>query len=286
MHKIYIELVLLDNFALDFAIMLFGLRMSGKRASFPRAAAGGAVGAVYAATAAALPLLTLLPFKLAAFLAMCAAAMLPMRPSAFFAGTGRAFAIALLFGGAVLGATFLFGGSLGSGYVNLPGIRYAVIGMAIAAFCLELLMRHRYPSPGRSYRIYADVAGERLCLRGFVDTGNGLKDFAGNGAIVADRRAVEGSLSDGLVARIKSGDAPVPVHTFLYRAVGANGELVGFLPDSVTIAADSGKYAAKCYIVIGDGISKDGMNALLSPDIVLHGADRRKWKENVFKEKK
>ena len=181
---VYIELVILDNFLLDFAILVFGMRLAGMRARFLRAALGALIGGAYAALALLTPFLYGFFEKAVVFFAMTAAAVLPARPALFFRAAGWCFAVTLIFGGAVLGAVCLLGGSIDDGFVSAGFARYIFAGAALAACVVEILLRRRRPNT--VYDVTCNVCGERLRLRAFTDTGNGLTDADGDGVIIAD----------------------------------------------------------------------------------------------------
>ena len=268
MHKVYVELVFLDNFALDFFILVMGSRLSCKRASLLRCAAGGAIGGAYGAAAVVAPLLYTLPAKLLFFVAMCAAALPSMRFRDFLISSGKIFAVALLCSGSVMAAAYMLGGSVGTATVGAAGLRYIVAGAAVAATAFELISRRHYPLSGQSYSVTVTVRGEKLVLRAFLDTGNCIRDISGRGVIVADRGAAAKAFSAELLADIVSGCDHIETRVFPCRTASGRVELPGFFCDDVVVCDSSKTWSTKCFVLLGS-VSKDGFDALLSPYIEL-----------------
>ena len=130
MKKVYIELVLLDNFLMDFVILFFAVRLSEKRVQFSRISLGAGIGAVYSAFALGFPLLSGLFIKCMALGLMC----LPLgaRPfKRYLLRCGLALLCSFLFGGCIFFAMLALGAPLEGAYLGLPILRYVLLGVLV-----------------------------------------------------------------------------------------------------------------------------------------------------------
>lgn len=260
MKKVYIELVLLDNFLMDFIILFFAMRLCEKRAKLSRVCAGAGIGAAYSVVALAVPFLGGLVWKGLALLAMCLP--LGVRPAKrYFSRCGLALTCSFLFGGCIFFAMLATGAPLNGAYLGLPILRYVLAGVAAGIALLELC--HRTPSlePGEEYLIHAEFSGFFLNLKGFLDTGNLLISPGGQGVIIVNRAAVEASFLSFLESR--------PLPNFSCITASGKSELPAFLPDKLIITAKSKSYAAKAYLALSDAPFPSGYSALLGPKIKL-----------------
>lgn len=262
---VYVELVLLDNLLMDFILLYFAVRFSERRVVLWRVLLGALAGAVYAAAAVAVHALMLLPIKLAVLAGMCALAR-GVRPLRTFLHTlASALCAGLLLGGAVLAAVYVLGGSVSGGLICLPGLRYLLAGGCCGALLLEYVLRRPKLCTGEVYRVCAVICGETICLAAMLDTGNRLRDLAGGGVIVADRKAVLSQLSPALRCEIEAWpqNTRPAMRPFYCETAGGDAVLPAVLPDSLTISCAQSEYAAKAYIALGSLHGGD-FNAVLS----------------------
>lgn len=272
MQRVYVELVLLDNFLMDFFILYFTMRFSSHRVHFGRISAGAGIGAIYAAISVALPLLQNIFFKVFGSLLMLIPIQNIRRTKSFFRTLGVFYAVTFLFGGAVLAAMYFFdSGQLNGATINWPILRYLLLGGAVAIIAVEILLRIARPIPGCYYEIIATIASETFKLTGFLDTGNQLKDAGGSGVIVADREAVFAQLSDSLKAQILSGvaSAGLTIRPFYFSTVAGNACVPGVLPESLLLYDKKHCYTAKAYLALSDSPIAGDYNALLSAQMRL-----------------
>ena len=191
MKKVYIELVLLDNFLMDFVILFFAVRLSEKRVQFSRISLGAGIGAVYSAFALGFPLLSGLFIKCMALGLMC----LPLgaRPfKRYLLRCGLALLCSFLFGGCIFFAMLALGAPLEGAYLGLPILRYVLLGVAAGIVLIEFYQRIPHPRSGAEYLIHAEFCGAGVNLRGFLDTGNLLQSPGGIPIIImAEKTAGE-----------------------------------------------------------------------------------------------
>ena len=269
--KLYVELVLLDNFLMDSVLAFLSLRCCRLRVRFSKIFLAAGAGAVYSAGAVALPFLASLPMKLIASLALCAALL------GRCTAKRRWFLEYLRLIGALYAVTFLVGGSVYAvsfcrGSDSL--IRSLLAGLFFAILLFEFLQRKSYrPVHAAEYRIEALIAGNPVILRGRLDTGNLLKDGGGGGVIVADQSTVLAQLSVEIAQKIASCANDLPMRSFLFRSAGGPGELTAILPEELLVMQNARVYRARAYIALCPDLHIHGANALLSEEIELFSSE-------------
>ncbi len=276
MQKVYVEFVLLDNFLMDFLLLYLALRFSEKKARLGRVCGGAALGAVYAAAAVALPFLQSFPCKLLASLLMLLCAR-TYRPWKNFLRTAALFyAATFLFGGACFAAMYFFSRETYSGaFINLPVLRYLLLGGTAAVLLIEYLSRRHYPRQQTAYHLSATLAGETIHLDAFLDTGNHLRDLSGRSVIIASQDAVFSQITPALKSKLcleeweSSRAAGLRLMLFPLETVSGKGMLVSFFPDSLLLTAEGKTYAAKAYIALCDQPLNENYTALLGPRLLL-----------------
>lgn len=260
MKKVYIELVFLDNFLMDFIILFFATRLSEKRVKFSRVSAGAGIGALYSVLALAFPPLGGFIFKCAGLAIMC----LPMgaRPAKrYFLRCGLALLCSFLFGGCILFAMLALDAPIHGAYLGLPILRYILLGLAAGITLLELFLRTPHPKAGTDYLIHAEFSGAAINLRGFLDTGNLLQSPGGLSVIIVARSAA----SAALLEQIEQHALP----SFPCRTASGESSLPVFLPDKLIITTQGKSYAAKAYLALADTSLPEGYTALLGPNLKL-----------------
>lgn len=269
MNEVYVELIWIENFLLDFVILLLSMRLSQKRTSFVRCAAGGAAGGVYAVFAALYPFLRGIPFKLLSLAIMAAAVFLP--------SSWRAY---LRFGGYVLFVSAVFGGGGAMAYYALGsmGVRTAVsgqvmavcgLGISLAVVAAEIVIRRKNPEMNKVYHVRATILGEQVAFDAMLDTGNDVRDFSGNGVIFADEDTFFGEISDGLKESILQMDGRVMVRPFYCSTIDGPGRHLGVMPDETSIQVGGDEYAAKAYILLGKNIKLGDCRGILGNGLVI-----------------
>ncbi len=262
MKKIYVELIFLDNFLIDFLLVYLAARFSERKVSFGRVSLGAAIGGVYGVCCAACAPLGSPLVKVAAAFLMC----LPLSPKprkSYMRKVGVLYAGSFLLGGILF---FLLEGRAKGGvlYINTPIFRYLLGGSALLVVLLECLLRYSHPEKNTIYQVRFEVKGERVLLPAFLDTGNRLKDASGAGVIVANKEKLLSQLSPSAQNALLSSSIP-----FRLTTVSGAGELMAFMPDTLTISDKRHTYLAKAYIALSDAFSGEKFDAALAADIRL-----------------
>lgn len=259
---VYIELVLIDNYLMDFLILYFAVRFSDKRVRLTRVAIGAAIGATYSALAVAVPFMAALPIKAVAAVVMCLPLRSPKPIKAFLNVIAYMILISFVMGGAVLAVAQMWGDA-GVGYINVPAFRYILLGAAIGVTVTEWLLRTARPVSGLIYTLEAELSGTKLLFRAMLDTGNSITDLSGGGVIVADKSYVIENVG---ISALENINEKRPF--FIETAAGA-AQLEGYFPTSLTLKVGEEYFLAKAYIVLADNIARGEINALLGPKIRL-----------------
>lgn len=260
MKKVYIELVLLDNFLMDFVILFFAVRLSEKRVQFSRISLGAGIGAVYSAFALGFPLLSGLFIKCMALGLMC----LPLgaRPfKRYLLRCGLALLCSFLFGGCIFFAMLALGAPLEGAYLGLPILRYVLLGVAAGIVLIEFYQRIPHPRSGAEYLIHAEFCDAGVNLRGFLDTGNLLQSPGGIPIIIMAEKTAGEELKQAIS---RQGVFSLPCLT-----ASGKSELPAFLPDKLIITTNGKSYTSKAYLALTDAPLPSGYTALLGPDLKL-----------------
>ena len=242
MKRIYVELLFLDNFLLDFFLLCCCSRLSERCVRLSRVAAGAAIGGVYGMLAALLPPLRAIVCKLPAAAILC----LPLG--------ARPLRLYLRRVGFFLLAGFLLGGIL---------------------FCLlyELLLRQSYPQPQRAYTLCFSLYGRRFCLRAVLDTGNGLCDAGGGSVIVVRRNAILPHLRpEEAEALLDPARSSLPMRSFACATAAGEAILPAFAPENLTLRDGARVYRVKAYLALADLSPASPGEALLGQNLRLHPA--------------
>ena len=126
-------------------------------------------------------------------------------------------------------------------------------------------------------RVEIGLGGEKVCLRGFIDTGNSLKEpISGGAAILAELKKVEPILSQRERDFFKGkGDLlaqDVKTRVIPFKSAGERaGMLSAFLPDKLAVKKGSDTIFLKgTYVALIDMKLSEEYDALISPDMIDH----------------
>ncbi len=265
MQKVYIELIFIDNFLMDLLILFLMMRASEKRVCLWRAALGAALGGAYAIFAVMIPPLRHIAIKLILSILMILITRGFGGVRRFLKSTAWFYGISMLAAGAIMLAEAAIGTPVNDSFVNLPMMRYILIGAVIAAVTAELILRRRQPLSRRIYLITASFGSLNISLKAVLDTGNSITDNAGCGVIVADMDYVLSQMDENDVCRIILNSEK----RFYCRTAAGDGELTGILPDRITVNDEGRAYAVKGYIALAEDIGCRDHNALLPNNLRL-----------------
>jgi stage II sporulation protein GA (sporulation sigma-E factor processing peptidase) len=270
------------NFALDCALLFMAARLGGERIG-SRLLRAALVGTLYAFLPGAwnggLGGLLLCGF------AMVLVAWGFARPPVVLRRLALLLAAAVLLGGAVLGAAAVAG-------LDLPSAAHPApfAGLAAAAGAVVVVERltvaWRLGRSGRAgLMLEVEVDGAHARLRGFVDTGNRLRDPLGRAPVVVAeaaplalllpapaRAAYLREAAAGLMPDRLASLCPAWAHRLTvvpYRAVGGAGVLTAIRPDALWAVVDGGRIAVRGLVALApEPIGWSGADALVPPELV------------------
>lgn len=249
MYVIYADVVFLENLIVDYILLIATAKLTGIQARRWRAAAGAALGGVYAVLAA-LPgdgFLRGWTLKLAVGVLM---ALL------VFGGSQRFFRVCLVFfgvsaafAGAVMASAMIRGEGLRGAY--LGQVSFASLLLSFAGFyslfsvAFRSLTRRRVA--GTLTRLTVFHNGKKAVIPALLDTGNGLSEpISGLPVTVCSLEAVIELFDEPVKAILRAERDPASafkkltdagIYSFLlvpYRAVGVeDGLLLAFRPQSL-----------------------------------------------------
>lgn len=265
--EIYVDSLLLLNFAVNYLLLLSAVRVSGHPFSRLRLMLGAAVGAAYA-------LAVLFPgFQ---FLAGLGGKLLVVTVMVLAAFGAHKSSIRLGF--MVLGASLAFAGaailasSLSSGIMATWGTVYAPLDFKTLILVTGLtyggvsLVYHRTAARTRRHIASARVTmeGRSLELNCLMDTGSSLTDPMTNRPVTVIDRSVFARLLPGLDSRALE-DPATAVQAIMERYPNASPRLITFS----SLGVSQGLLAAvKCRELVIDGRSQPGAIIALAPNPV------------------
>lgn len=249
MYVIYADVVFLENLIVDYILLIATAKLTGVRARRWRAAAGAALGGIYAVLAA-LPeegFLRGWALKLAVgvFMALLV-----------FGGSQRFFRVCLVFfgvsaafAGAVMASAMIRGEGLRGAYLGQVSFASLLLSFAGFYFLFSVAFRSltRRRVAGTLTRLTVFHNGKKAVIPALLDTGNGLSEpISGLPVTVCSLEAVIDLFDEPVKTILRTEHDPASafkkltdagVYSFLlvpYRAVGVeDGLLLAFRPQSL-----------------------------------------------------
>ena len=274
MQTVYIDLLFLINLIVNYVMLLVTAKICAAPARRLRILSAAAVGAAYA-VAAVIPAAAFLenPFVKIAFGILMALTAFGGNPR-FMRVTLVFFAVSAAFGGVVMAASFLGGGSLYGGLFTSASLRVLIVSFVVGYVVLTLVFRRAARhKDGDVVPVTVRHGGREVVFRALRDTGNALCDpLSGRPVMVAgiaDIKPLFASDIQQVLSGIGRKGAPsimeelsaknehaLRFQLIPYSAVGiSGGMLLAFRPDEVVI----------------DGKDRKGMLLALSPNSVCEG---------------
>ena len=223
---IYIDMLLLVNFIIDYFLLLCAKQLSGASSDRPRLVLASGLGSLFslAILLPPFPLLCQVLYKVATGAAMVLAAYRFVSLRHYLKAACWFLAISFLLGGAVVFAMFTF--SLTSVSINNLNIYFDVSPILLLLCMLAVylgvqLLTKLFPPPSGRLIIQADITIKEysFTVDALYDTGFRLRDvLGGRQVLLVQYQAVKNSLPPGLCAAlegyfsgqvVESGQAPI-----------------------------------------------------------------------------
>lgn len=300
-YIIYLDILLLLNFCLDFLLLWAAGRFLRRRAALPRLLLSAALGAVYGAGIVVQEIAVLYspPAVILVSLLLLRIAYPFQNAAAFLKLTGLFYLIAFAMAGSVMAVASLLGQNgmaLGSASLLRTGTLLAAAPVAI------VIARRGYQAVKRSFKkedFYAELEvwlqGRSCRLKALIDTGNDLKEpLSGRPVLVADFPSLRTIFPDRfsqlyrrygedaaelLQQMGQGGGWTRRLRLVPFSSIGRkNGMLVGFRPDRLVLYYAGQKTEVDAVIaLVPQGLgSKDTYQAVANPDVLQSYAIEKK----------
>lgn len=293
MPVIYIDILFMINFLIDFMLFYISAHLAGKRIHKLRFFLACLAGGIYSVCVffprlsffqsaviktVASVLLILIAFRLRNF-------------KDFLFVLGIFYAVNFIFAGGITAALYftdfgaktdvlLSGGSL---YIDLPILKLLIITAIITAllrFGIRYL-RQTFQKRGIIAKLTVFESGKAIEIYGIIDTGNSLYSN-GLPVCVVQISAIAAILPKNIAGAIETGNISGAIsgsnvawaeklRLVSYSAIGTKtGILIGFVPEKVSVETSGKPTNLSCVIAVYPGKLK--YSAILNPDII-YGKD-------------
>nr|WP_317283128.1 sigma-E processing peptidase SpoIIGA [uncultured Sellimonas sp.] len=256
-YEIYIDVLFLVNFMMDYLLLLAVKSMLSLQVCRHRILAGAALGAFLTCIVVVLPIPSMC--KIACFYmgisSLMILAALPLHTKREFVKTF----FMLYVGGFLLGGIFSFFRQ----YIRIGSLYFlfAVISYELLEVVWKFIRRTQKLD---QYTCEAEIemAGQKVRLHGLIDTGNGLSDpKTGKPVCVVEKEAVKELLDHGAAGRLRYMG---------YRSVGSRDKMLPLVKfDGLHLYGKSEKHIKDAWIGISDTkISAGGIyEIIINPEI-------------------
>lgn len=272
---VYADISFLINFAMDFCILWVTARLAGSRVMFKRIVVAAFIGGVYAVVYL-IPEMARwysLPFKVIFSCLMIIIALCPRDRKEFLKAILFFYGINFMVAGASIATSFLFSRNTQeftfSYFWLLGGI---VCALVVGVWGKKYFLKQVIPTLLK-FKIELKFNDMRCCGKGFLDTGNNLRDpLTNRPVIVAEYQMVKNCLPDDMKQAFEQSSAENDLLNSLaasswanrlrlipFTSIGKkNGILVGLRADEIIIDTGEQSIFHKNMVV---GIYKDALSS-------------------------
>lgn len=293
MPVIYIDVLFIINFLIDFILFYASARLAGKRIHGMRFFLACFVGGIYSVCIffPRLGFLQSAAIKIIASATLVVIAFRLKNFKDFLFMLSIFYAVNFVFAGGITATMFFtdFGTktdallSNGSLYIDLPVLKLLIITAIIAVFLQWgiKMLRKSLKNRGIISKLTIFESGKAAEIYGIMDTGNSLYSH-GLPVCVVQFSAIAHILPKDISRAVETGNIAGVISSsnvtwakklrlVSYSAIGTkNGILVGFIPEKATLEISNKPYNCNCVIAVYPGKLK--YSAILNPDIT-YGKD-------------
>jgi len=265
---IYIDVLFLENIAINFLILAVTNYISKFKASSARVLLGSFVGAMYV-LAAFLPGMEMyftLAAKIIISFVMVTVTFWPEKIKDFIKLTLFFYLVSFIFGGAVFGLYYFLnpeGGMVSNGIYNISGfpIKTLLVSIIFAYIVIKIcwdIIKSKAIHENLMVPVLIEFENKKVMIDALIDTGNSLRDPISNiPVIVVEFEAVKEILPEEVrkiflngieadlnlvVQEISKTDWASRFRLIPFNSLGKiNGMLIGFRPDRIEIELKNGK---------------------------------------------
>lgn len=293
MPVIYIDILFIENFIIDFLLILCSVKISPGFTKKTRIFFASFIAAGYSVAAVLYPRIFTLPMLgIAASFLIVYTAFLPHDIHTFFKSLGYFYAVCFVFAGFINALIYMtdfariLGGIFFDGAIYLPLSTFKVILFAVLCSILVIKTADIIKRAMRCSNTYRQVCvkcrGKSFKADGFIDTGNMLFEQSSHLPVtVMDKSCITKLFDEKLCSFIFSKDL-ASIYEFYgdlkwyiipYSTVSGKSFMLGFMPDSITVSGnDFEKCTAKCLVGISEKkLSADGCRFIINPNSLMKG---------------
>ena len=295
---IYIDVLFLENIAINFLILAITGYISKFKAGSARLLAGSFIGAMYV-LAAFLPgteMYFTITAKIVLSFVMVAVTFWPEKIKDFIKLTLFFYLVSFVFGGAVFGLYYFLnpeGGMVSNGIYNISGfpIKTLLVSIIFTYIVIRIcwdIIKSKAIRENVMATVLIKLENKEVTINALIDTGNSLRDPISNiPVMIVEFEAIKGILPEKVneiflngmetnlemvVQEISKTDWASRFRLIPFNSLGKmNGMLIGFRPDRVEVEIKEVKKDSQ-EVVIGiynRNLSKDeSYRALLSLELV------------------
>ena len=287
-QTVYVDLLFMINFSMDFLCFFLSARLLGRRLSVPRTMIASALGGLYSDIALFINVgrMYALLLDISVCVLMCAIVFCKRK-------SNSSLPIYIL---VYLGISMALGGFMTAIFnllnrLELPlesgisdGISvwlFALLAVLSAAITLVSGRFFKSRSVQRNAEVDISYGGRSVKLRAMSDSGNLLRDpISGKPCIVADVCALESIIPRAVAHAARKGniseisDLPPKeakrVRVIPIRTAGGESALIALRAERITVDAGCGAHEVDVLVALSNiGNSANGAQALISPEMIL-----------------
>lgn len=301
--EVYVDVVLMVNFIMDFFILWATAKLVNRRYRIIRLILGAAFGALYS-LAVFFPeqtILTSFVVKVLCSVIMVLLAFAPLTKQAFIRTMGYLYVVSFAMGGAVIACIYLSDPAPGSMQVLNGAVMLTdtfnyfwltiALGLAILLGCAGMAyLRKNWIQHSLVSEIVVALRGRRIGLKALLDTGNQLVEpLSQLPVVIVEARSIKNELPENLWNAVISGDDiklqeitaqldtewAARLRMIPFNSVGReHGLMLGFRPDYIEIRNRQGTTRIDSAVIglVNRVLSKEGKyEALLHPQLAQEG---------------
>ena len=275
LHKVYIELVFIDNFAVNMLIILVASVLTKTRKNWGRFALAAVVGGIYACVVFGTGGVGVsMPVKIAVSILMCFTAYYAKGEKGFWKNICAFYITSFVFAGAIYAVAFCSGSPYAfEGTLNIqPLIRYVLIGLLLGAILAGVFSRvHRRMAEreGRTVRMLLTCGQRRTSVKAYVDTGNMITEpLSGLGVVFVTESAAKSLFDRETINMMNCHGDTVTDRLRLVPCTTAAGTSVFYGIEIDSISMNGQINGIRAVVCIAKGTLADGCSAVVGSRIM------------------
>lgn len=245
---VYVELVFIENFAVDYFIIMLTSKVIKVKAIHPIYAS--LLGAVYAVLMPLFSFLSFVPFKIILLLSMNLLCFYKSGFSVLIQALPGFIAVTSCLYGTV---TLVSADKFENGFFYTSDVFFIIPLLSVLFSLLLSAVSKPFFRKSELSGLCADITFNGKTFSALIDTGNSLC-YSNMPVLLVNRQIIPNAENLPLI---------IP-----YESLGAKGALLGFKADDVTVNYNNRELHTKCVIALCDRNFGKNYSALMHPDII------------------